>query len=353
MLPPGRNLESPLILKKTASAHRYLAELKGVSGQIPNQAILINTLALQEAKDSSAIENIITSHDELFKEELYLGYVTSAATKEVRNYSEALRKGYELVRENSLLTKGHILEIQSILERNDAGFRTLAGTNLKNQQTGEVVYVPPQDPETILKLMNNLERYINDDSISDADPLIKMAVIHYQFESIHPFYDGNGRAGRIINILYLVLKGLLDIPVLYLSRYIIQNKNDYYRLLQGIRTDERWDEWIYYILDGIEKTSIQTIRIIHKIKAIMMDYKHRIRDEYRFYSQDLINNLFRHPYTKIEFLQNDLQVSRLTAAKYLDQLADSGYLKKERLGRANYYINNALFELFSNVPDIA
>ncbi len=352
LLPPGRNLESPLLLKKTASAHRYLAELKGVSGQIPNQAILINTLALQEAKDSSAIENIITSHDELFKEELHLGYVTSAATKEVRNYSEALRKGFELIRKNNLFTNGHILEIQSILERNDAGFRTLPGTNLKNQQTGEVVYLPPQEPETILKLMDNLERYINDDSISDVDPLIKMAVVHYQFESIHPFYDGNGRAGRIINILYLVLKGLLDIPVLYLSRYIIQNKNDYYRLLQGVRTDEQWEEWVYYMLDGVEKTSIQTIQIIHKIKSAMMDYKHRIRDEYRFYSQDLINNLFRHPYTKIEFLQNDLQVSRLTAVKYLDQLADSGYLKKEKLGRANYYINNALFDLFLNVPDI-
>jgi len=346
-LPPAADLETKPILKKAASAHRYLAELKGVSGTIPNQGILINTLSLQEAKDSSAIENIITTNDELYREELFPDYAVNASAKEVRNYVTALKIGFDLVRKNGLLTANMIKTIQASLEKNRAGFRSVPGTDLKNDLTGEIVYTPPQELSTINSLMTNLERFINDDNFYDADPLVKMAMIHYQFESIHPFYDANGRAGRIINVLYLVLKGLLDIPVLYLSRYIIRSKNDYYSLLQKVRDRESWEDWVMYILTGIELTARQTITTVHDIREALMDYKHRIRNNYKFYSQDLINNLFFHPYTKIEFVEKDLKVSRLTATKYLDILAREGLLRKEKIGRSNYYINTALYSILT------
>lgn len=346
-LPPAVELESKAVLRKVPSAQRYLAELKGISSSIPNENILINALSLQEAKDSSAIENIITTHDELFKEELFPEEALHPAAKEVGNYATALRKGFALVKESKLLTGNHILEIQEILERNKAGYRKLPGTDLKNQLTGEVVYTPPQRLDEIEDLMNNLERYINDDQMPEVDDLIKMAVIHYQFESIHPFYDGIGRTGRIINILYLVLKDLLTLPILYLSRYIIKNKSEYYALLQGVRDNGDWESWILFILTGVEETSKQTIETIQSIKQVMMDYKHRIRKSCKFYSQDLINNLFFHPYTKIEFIERDLGVGRLTAAKYLEVLCQQGFLKKQKMGRSNYYINLGLFAVLA------
>ncbi len=349
-LPLTIELETKQVLKSVTTATRCLAELKAVSETIPNQTILISTLALQEAKNSSAIENIITTQDEMYKAELDSNLVSSTAAKEVQQYAEALRLGFSLVKKDQFLTCNHIIEIQSRLEGNNAGFRKLPGTGLKNLTTGETVYVPPQGNETIIKLMRNLESYINDEALSDVDPLVKMAIIHHQFESIHPFYDGNGRTGRIINILYLVLKGLLDIPILYLSQYLIETKPEYYRLLQYVRDTNNWEEWILYMLKGVEITSRQTILIIQKIKELMQDYKQRIRANFRFYSQDLLNNLFRHPYTKIEFLERDLQISRLTATKYLDQLADAGYLEKQKVWRSNYYINRPLFDLLSHPP---
>jgi len=346
-LPPKTELESKRILRKLSEAHRYLAELKGMAAAIPNESILINTLALQEAKDSSAIENIITSHDQLYKALLFEKIFANAATKEVSNYAEALKHGFQLVRDNKFLSSNHILEIQKILEQNDAGYRKLPGTALINQTTGEKVYTPPQNPQMIIELMDNLVRFINEKEMSDADPLVKMAVIHFQFESIHPFYDGNGRTGRIINILYLVLNDLLDLPILYLSRYIIKNKADYYRLLQHVRNSGNWEYWIMYIISGIEQTAKETITLIGEIRKMMQTYKHRIRQELpKIYSQDLLNNLFRHPYTKIEFLMNDINVSRLTAKRYLDKLVDLGLLEKQKIWRTNFYINTPLFQLF-------
>ena len=343
------NLETRAVLKKTASAHRYLAELKGVAATIPNEIILINMLTLQEAKDSSAVENIITTHDELFKADIFSSHPLKPAAKEVQDYATALKLGFEKVKKSKLLRLADIEEIQSLLEKNKAGLRKLPGTELKNQQTGESIYVPPQNSAEISSLMDNLVSYINDESLSDVDPLIKMAIIHHQFESIHPFYDGNGRTGRIINILYLVMNGLLDLPVLYLSRYIVRDKNAYYRNLQDVRDTNQWEPWLLYMLGGIEQTSIKTISLIQEIKDLMMAYKHQIRNQLpKIYSQDLINNLFKHPYTKIDFMMNDLHVSRITAAKYLDQLTENGFLKKEKIGRSNYYINRPLYALFIN-----
>jgi Fic family protein len=347
LLPPSVDFETKPILKKAASAHRFLAELKGVSGTIPNQEILLNTLSLQEAKDSSAIENIITTHDDIYKEELFPNLPGNVAAKEVKKYVAALKTGFDLVQKNQILTANHIELIQAGLENNRAGFRRLPGTSLRNSNTGETVYTPPQHYDDIIALMSNLEKFINDDGMCDADVLVKMAIIHFQFESIHPFYDGNGRTGRIINVLYFVLKGLLDIPILYLSRYIIKNKNRYYALLQGVRDSNTWEEWILFMLDGIEVTSRHTIKTVQNIKIALMDYKHRIRKQYKFYSQDLINNLFFHPYTKIEFVVRDLRVSRITATDYLNALTTDGFLKKEKVGRSNYFINTALYNILT------
>jgi Fic family protein len=343
----ARRFETPAILKLLASSSRKLAELKGIAASIPNQGILINTLGLQEAKDSSEIENIVTTHDELFKDEVLPETFTNPAAKEVLRYRQALMVGFELVRQSGLLTSNNIIKIQGELERNNAGFRKLPGTALKDG-SGRTVYTPPQDPEEIKSLMRDLERFINEPDLFDADPLIKMALIHHQFESIHPFYDGNGRTGRIINVLYLVKEGLLDIPVLYLSQHIVRNKRTYYDLLQRVRIDDVWEDWVLYMLEAVEMTAGRTLLTVQAIKSALMDYKHRIRDQHKFYSQDLINNLFSHPHTKIEFLQRDLKVSRMTATRYLDALSDTGFLIKRKIGRGNYYVNVALNQILLN-----
>ncbi|NKI19127.1 Fic family protein [Spongiibacter sp. KMU-166] len=348
-LPDIQQWESRAVLKRCAEAHRYLAELKGVAASIPNEAILINTLSLQEAKDSSEIENIVTTQDELFKATLFYDNLVNPAAKEVQDYAIALKTGFDRIRQRRIIRLADILEIQQIIEKNRAGLRRLPGTALKNLQTGDIIYTPPQEPEEVESLVSNLVDYINDDALCDADPLVKMAIIHHQFESIHPFYDGNGRTGRIINILYLVAKGLLDLPVLYLSRFIIQNKGDYYRELQAVRDTGNWEPWLLYMLEGISQTARNTIHLVKSIKALMSDYKTTLRNELpKIYRQELLNNLFNHPYTKIEFVMDDLQVTRLTATKYLEQLVEHGLVTKEKVGRSNYYINQPLVSLFLN-----
>jgi Uncharacterized conserved protein len=352
-LPMDIDLETKAILKKTAAARSALAEMKGVALSIPNESILISTLSLQEAKDSSAIENIITTHDELYQGDYRKKEFKSIASKEVHSYAEALRWGFETVRQKGFLSNNDIIRIQAMLEGNEAGFRKVPGTELKNEQTGEVVYTPPQNPDEVLAYMGNLEKFMNVDELIDWDPLVKMAIIHHQFESIHPFYDGNGRTGRIINILYLVKEGLLNLPILYLSRYINQNKADYYRLLQNVRNENAWEDWVLFMLDGVEQTSLQTIKLIEGIKNLMQSHKDRIRTNLpKIYSQDLLNNLFRHPYTKIDFVMEETGVSRKTAAKYLDELTKLGVLVKEKIWKDNYYINVDLFNLLQNVSQL-
>jgi len=345
-LPPKQDVETKLVLIALNKASRALAELKGEAKTIPNENILINTLGLQEAKDSSAIENIVTTNDELFLANIS-DTIENVAAKEVQNYSAALKHGFELVRKYQLLTSNNIVEIHAELEPNKKGFRKIPGTALKNS-AGETVYTPPQHYDIIVDLMSNLEKYINDNGFHDIDPLLKMPIIHYQFESIHPFYDGNGRTGRIMNILYLVQQQLLDIPVLYLSKYIVQNKIEYYRLLQNIRTNNDFQSWIIWLLNGVTATSKSTIELIQKIKSLMDIYIVKIKETHpKIYSKDLVENLFKHPYTKIEFIMNDLQVSKPTATDYLNKLVELGLLKKEKRWKTNYYINERLYELFT------
>mgnify|MGYP002411030358 CR=1 FL=1 len=346
-LPPNADINTPAILKQAVKASIKLGELKGLLSGIPNAAILVDTLSLQEAKDSSEIESIITTQDEMYKADIFSEFGAGTAAKEVSNYARALRIEFAELQTTGSLRIQTILNIQSELVGNDAGFRALPGTVLKNDATGETLYTPPQNLETIRSLMDNLVAFINDDSICDADPLVKMAIIHYQFESIHPFYDGNGRTGRILNIVYLVLKKLLDYPVLYMSRYIISERQTYYQLIQNIHETGDWENWIVFMLRGVERTASQTIELINHIRIQMQEMTSAIQTEFpRWYSQDLINTLFKHPYTRIEFIERDLSVTRLTAAKYLNGLAAKGLLTKHKIGRNNYYVNFRLFELF-------
>lgn len=343
--PHMEHYETRRVMKAIAEAHRYLAELKGIVSSIPNEAILLNTLSLQEAKGSSAVENIVTTHDELYKSTLYHSGLNPSA-KEVQDYALALKAAFAEVRKTGLIRLETIKKVQQQLEKNNAGFRCLPGTNLKNARTQEVVYEPPQHPDQIRTLMENLELYINDDDLCDADPLVKMAIIHHQFESIHPFYDGNGRTGRILNILYLVKQSLLNLPVLYLSRYFIHDKAEYYQQLQQVRESGEWEPWLLYIAEGITQTAKQTIELIEAIKELIKETKNRLKTELpKIYSQDLLNSLFSHPYTKIDFLIKDLKVSRITATKYLEQLVEVSLLSKHKIGRNNYYVNDALYRL--------
>ncbi len=346
------DLETKAVLKQANLANRKLAELKGVAHTIPNEVILISTLTMQEAQDSSAVENVVTTQDDLYRADLNFNQtIANAAIKEVFNYREAIQQGFAMVRQHHLLTLNIIKDIQHILEHNKAGFRCLPGTQLKRAD-GEVVYTPPQDGETIERCMENLEEFINNNELCDLDPLIKMAIIHHQFESIHPFYDGNGRTGRIINILYLVATGLLDLPILYLSRYITHNKGEYYRLIQAVRdknTDNasEWEAWILFMLKGVEQTADYTKRLVVSMGELMNRYKQILPPLLgKAYKHELINNLFSHPYTKIEYVERDMQVSRATASKYLQWIVDAGLLQKHKIGIHNYYINAPLANLF-------
>ena len=338
------------MLKKLAAARAALAELKGAAATIPNEHILIDTLSLQEARDSSAIENIITTYDDIYRSSFHEASFTSPEAKEVHRYASALKHAFREVRSNGIITKQLILQVQATIEGNNAGLRKVPGTVLRNDATGEVIYEPPQHADEINTLLDQLLRYIHDDS-GNLDPLVKMALVHHHFESIHPFYDGNGRTGRILNILVLIREDLLQLPILYLSKYIIANRAMYYHHLQATRESNAWEPWISFMLDAVSDTASRTIRLIHEIKALMLKQKSHLRQEApNIYSQDLMNNLFRHPYTKINIVEDELRVSRPTATRYLNALVELGILEKHRVGRSNFYLNVALFDLLANTP---
>lgn len=344
MLPPNVDLETKAVLKQLSRANRSLAELKGYAETIPNKHILINAVMINESRDSSAIENIITTHDDLYRA-LSDASGASLVAKEVVSYRTALWQGYESVKAQEMITTNMIIEIQTIIEKNRAGIRRLPGTVLRNEQTGETVYTPPVGEAEIRSLLSNLEKYINED-YSDVDPLIKLAVIHYQFESIHPFYDGNGRTGRIINVLYLVLKGLLNSPILYLSSYIVRNKSAYYRLLQEVRTHGHWEEWIIYILTAIEETAKETLTLVKRINVEVELMSVEIEDRLpKIYSKELIDLLFYEFYTKTSYIENGLSVTRKTAANYLSTLEKEGFLSSEKIGKERIYQNKRLYDL--------
>ncbi|MCI5879489.1 MAG: Fic family protein [Bacillales bacterium] len=338
------NFKTPRILEELSNASRYLAELKGFANSIPNQHILINAITINEAKDSSAIENIVTTHDSIYKVLTESGFKESAA-KEVVDYRSAIWRGYEIIKEKGFISTNILVELQSMIEPMNYGIRKTPGTNLVNSVTGEIIYTPPQIESEIRDLLKNLENYINNFE-DETDPLIKMAMIHYQFESIHPFYDGNGRTGRILNVLYLVLSGLLDSPILYLSNYINKNKSDYYRLFNEFREKNNYEDWIIYILKGIQETSKNTIDLIKMIQDEMELYRNKFREELpKVYSDELLDALFFEVYTKINYIESKCGVTRQTAASYLNQLVDKGLLDYEKVGRESIYKNTRLISL--------
>lgn len=346
--PPEKVAQSDALTSQLIMAHRRLAELKGVAPLLPNQDILLNTLALQEAKDSSALENIITSHDELFKQELDIPQFNNAAAKEVGRYSEALKLGFTRVTAKGKLTLDDMVAIQRVLVIGEPGpgIRIKPGTKVVNRATDEVIYTPPQDHDQIVEFLERLLVFFNEAAAGGIDPLVRMALIHFQFEKIHPFYDGNGRTGRILNLLYLVQHGLLDLPILYLSRYIVREKSAYLAHFRAEQVDDNWEAWLKFMLRGVELTSTETIETIHKLRDLMADYQERIKTQLpKIYSLDLLNTLFKHPYTKIDFIIRDVGVQRAAAARYLDTLASEGFLDKQKLWRSSYYINQPLFEL--------
>ena len=346
LLPPDRaSIETIPVLKQESKAAVALAELKGLANTLPNRSILINAIVLKEAQASSEVENIITTHDKLYRALIAKAVVSDVATKEVLRYREAMLYGYDEIEKRGFLNTNGIIRIQAILEENDAGIRQLPGTALKNDSTGEIIYTPPDTKEVTYRLMKNLEEYLNEAS-SDPSPLIRVAIQHYQFESIHPFYDGNGRTGRIINVLYLILHRLLDTPILYLSGYIIQHKRQYYRLLQEVRTQDQWKEWLLFMLKGIEETARKTIERIHKINQALNQCIHVVKKKAPgIYSRELIELLFEHPYCKIEFLERNGIAKRKAAGRYLHVLAAIGILDLKKIGKENIFINKVLWDI--------
>lgn len=338
----SKKIETINILKAETRAAKTLAELKGIANIIPNQMILINAIVLQESKDSSGIENIITTKDELYKAVSETAKKIDSATKEVMFYREALYSGFYQLKAHDFISINDIVNIQKILVQNDAGIRTLPGTKLVNDRTNEIVYTPPQTKQEIDELLKNFTDYLN----NADDTLAKLAVLHYQFESIHPFYDGNGRTGRIINILYLILKHHLEVPILYLSSYIIKNKDEYYKLLQKVRTEDAWENWIIFILKGIEQTASETIEKVKDIKNLLENTAEKIKtDASKIYSKELVETLFENPYCKIEFIVKKLGIERKAASRYLHTLEDIGILKCIKAGKDNIFINTGLTEL--------
>ena len=344
-LPPLRKeIETIEILRQANKSTAALAELKGIAKTIPNQAMLINAIVLQEAKDSSEIENIITTQDELYKALAMSSFDISAETKEVVNYRRAIFYGFDIIKRQGFLRVNDIVSIQEELIGNTAGIRSVPGTVLKNDKTGEVVYTPPQDKDEILDLLSNFIEHFNqiDDDLS---PLINLAVLHYQFESIHPFYDGNGRAGRILNILYLILNGLIEVPILYLSSYIIANKPQYYRLLNKINRGGKWDDWIIFMLHAVESTSRDTISRITRIKALLDETIEIVQAKApKIYRKELVELLFEQPYSKIDFVVGRLGVERKAASRYLKELERIGIIKPQKIGREVVYINTELIK---------
>lgn len=343
-LPLSVDLETKPILRQLVKSRSVLAELKARANIMPNKNILINAVMINEAKDSSEIENIVTTHDELFQAMSQSSSISPAA-KEVVAYRAALWLGYERVNANQLLTTNLLIDVQQVIEKNRAGIRSLPGTVLRDESTGETVYTPPVGEALIRDLLGNLEQYINDPA-DTPDPLIKLAVIHYQFESIHPFYDGNGRTGRILNVLYLVLKGLLDSPILYLSKYIIRNKQTYYRLFQAVRTQEAWEEWVLFFLAGIEQTATETLQLVEKINAVVDETADELKSTLpKLYSKELLDLLFYEFYTRTSYIERGLGVSRKTAASYLGELETAGFLTSQKIGRERIYLNQRLFNV--------
>ena len=345
LLPPCVSLESADVLKQVTLSARALERLRGTSARLPNPRLLVNGIVLQEARLSSEVENIVTTNDDLYR--AAAGHESSAdpATKEVLRYREALWYGFEQIGKRPLSTSLFV-ELVGIVRQTSIGLRNTPGTNLKSS-SGEVIYTPPEGLSVIQAKLDNLLVYLHENV--DADPLIKLAIIHYQFEAIHPFTDGNGRTGRILNVLYLVQQKLLDMPVLYMSQYILKYKSEYYAGLRRVTEEQQWHHWILFVLRAVEETSKQTCELIDDLLVQMQDVATRFRAQHRnAYSKDLIELVFSNPYCRIRFIEDTLQVSRPTASSYLQKFAELGILREARMGRDVYYVNERMLKTLNS-----
>jgi Fic family protein len=340
--------ESPEILRHLAKASRHLGELNGLCASLPDPQLLINTIVLQESKDSSAIENIVTTQDELYKAASEEGTANHAA-KEILSYREALYVGLEkMTTQQNLLTTNTMVEIVQTIKQNKSGIRKTPGTTLKNAINGEIVYTPPCCEDVLREKLSALEQFINDPENSPLDPLVKMALIHYQFEAIHPFADGNGRTGRILNALYLVQQELLTQPVLYLSSYIVKFKTEYYQLLRDVTEQNNWHDWVMYILTALAETSQLTTKKIRAMLSLKEEYEVQLKQTLgTSYNYELLQLMFRAPYLKIEILEKRKIAHRQTASSWLNKLVAANILKPHKIGRTTYFINYRLMELLS------
>jgi Fic family protein len=337
LLPPARDIETLAVLRQCANARAALGELKQASELTPNPAMLVNTIPLLEARDSSEIENIVTTADKLFQHAQISGRSADPATKEALNYRKALYDGFQSLRGQPLGTRTAIAAC-SIIKGTDMEIRRVPGTQVINRATGDVIYTPPEGAERIREKLANWERFLHDDS--PVDPVIRMAVAHYQFEAIHPFTDGNGRTGRVLNILYLVERGLLTLPILYLSRYVIHHRSRYYELLRAVTADDAWEPWILYMLDAVEETATWTRAKISEIRALMREIIEIVREQAgKIYSRELVEALFTQPYCRIGNVVDAGIAKRETASAYLKRLCEIGVLTERIVGRDKLFIN--------------
>jgi Fic family protein len=340
-LPPKVDIESKVVLKKLITASRALSELKGAITNLPNPTLFIDTINLQEAQASSAIENVITTQDALFKASVAEKKIKDPATKEVIHYKDALWYGVNYLKKRPVLTTNLFIELVQIIKENKAGIRNASGTQLKNPATGKVVYTPPEGENLIRIKLKDLEDFIQ--ATDNIDPLIKMAMIHYQYEAIHPFFDGNGRTGRIILLLYLQLSGLIELPAIYLSRYIIKNKENYYKNLRLVTEKGEWENWVLYMLDMIEQTARTDRERILQIEQLMKETGKAVQRQLpKVYSKDLLEVLFKLPYTKRQFLVEAGLGNVKTAGNYLKELENSNFLISEQVGKEKLYLNDKL-----------
>ncbi|MCL2738066.1 MAG: Fic family protein [Bacteroidales bacterium] len=343
LLPPNADIETKSILRKVISAGRALAQLNGALLNLPNPTLFLDTIYLQEAKASSEVENIITTNDELYKSLVAGKKVENPATKEVLSYKEAFWLGLEQLKTKPFITTNLCVKIVQCIKQNSASIRVIPGTTLRNP-LGEVIYTPPSGETLIREKLANWEKFVNEDN--SIDPLIKMAIMHYQFEAIHPFLDGNGRTGRILLLLYLKLSGLLNIPAIYLSEYIIKNKTEYHRRLRNVTEKNEWEDYILYMLDMTEETSVQGLERLHKITTAMDKTTDEIKKRLpKIYSKDLIEILFRLPYTKRQYLIDEHIGNAKTVGNYLIALEENGFLESVRVGKEKLYLNRQLLNI--------
>ncbi len=333
-------------MKACVSARAAVAQLRFAGQLIPDQSVLINTIPLLEAKDSSEIENIVTTNDALFREAGSSDDGGDPATKEALRYRSALQAGYASLGSRPITTRT-ALEVCSLIKGIEMDVRAVPGTTLRNSLTGEVIYTPPEGQSHLRELLANWERFVNAED--DLDPLVRMAVMHYQFEAIHPFIDGNGRTGRILNILYLIQAGLLDIPTLYLSRHIVRSKGDYYRLIQDVTKHGAWEPWILYMLKAAELTASWTNARIQAIRALMQVTSDHIKTgATAIHSRELTELIFAQPYTRISHLSDRGIAKRVAASRYLKTLAELGVLEEEKVGRDKVFIHRKYMQLMGS-----